>query len=82
MAKVKCTLDRQTDGRTDRQTERQIDGQTDRVIPIYPPIFVCRGYNNMDLSAFNKFHGTTLSMLVDLYKARFDRDHFISKEKI
>ena len=22
------------------------DGQTDRVIPIYPPNFVCRGYND------------------------------------
>jgi hypothetical protein len=23
-----------------------MDGRTDRVIPIYPPNFVCRGYNN------------------------------------
>jgi hypothetical protein len=25
---------------------RQTDGRTDRVIPIYPPNFVCGGYNN------------------------------------
>ena len=33
IAKVKFTLDRQT------------DRQTDRVIPKYPQNFVCRGYN-------------------------------------
>jgi hypothetical protein len=25
---------------------RYMDGRTDRVIPIYPPNFVCGGYNN------------------------------------
>ena len=30
---------------TDRRTDRQTDRQTDGVIPIYPPNFVCGGYN-------------------------------------
>jgi hypothetical protein len=29
---------------------RYMDGWTDRVIPIYPPNFVCRGYNKNNLT--------------------------------
>ena len=34
---------RRTDGRTDRRTDGRMDGRTNRVIPIYPPNFVCGG---------------------------------------
>ena len=27
---------------------RYMDGRTDRVIPLYPPNFVCGGYNNQN----------------------------------
>ena len=55
MTKVKFTLDRQTDGQT--------DGQTDRVIPIYPPNFVCGGYKNgikVTYCGWLKFHGVLI----------------------
>ena len=39
-------LARYMDGRTDGRTDRRTDGRTNRVIPIYPPNFVCGGYND------------------------------------
>ena len=38
IAKVKFTLDRQTDGRTDGRADGRTDRRTDRVIPIYPQL--------------------------------------------
>ena len=45
---VHCDLDlgsRSLEVRSYGPDTIQTDGQTDRVIPIYPPNFVCRGYN-------------------------------------
>jgi hypothetical protein len=34
-----------------RYMDEQMDGRTDRVIPIYPPNFVCRGDNNLSIAS-------------------------------
>jgi hypothetical protein len=34
-----------------RYMDRRTNGWTDRVIPIYPPNFVCGGYNNLSIAS-------------------------------
>ena len=43
---------------------RYMDGRTDRVIPIYPPNFVCRGYKNPAHGENSRHRHHTINMLL------------------